>query len=149
MNFYIYEILMEFIISKNKKLYSRWISYFYVLKLFFTGVSFPRIEKNAEEDVIRQIPTAMDIFARGVEAFLNDPKQVNNPLILYLLFVIKLKDYSHHLQLQSGQKLIPNLSCEGNDDDLDTSTTTRKNTDISQRSDGSETKWALGETFHR
>ena len=45
--------------------------------------------------------------------------------------------------------LIPNLSCEGNDDDLDTSTTTRKNTDISQRSDGSETKWALGETFHR
>merc|ERR1719367_420769 len=87
------------------------------------GVSFPRIEKNAEEDVIRQIPTAMDIFARGVEAFLNDPKQ-------------------------SGQKLIPNLSCEGNDDDLDTSTATRKSTDISQRSDGSETKWALGETFH-
>ena len=61
-------------------------------KIVFTGVSFPRIEKNAEEDVIRQIPTAMDIFARGVEAFLNDPKQVNNPLISYLLFVIKSKD---------------------------------------------------------
>ena len=53
---------------------------------------------------------------------------------------------------QSGQKLIPNLSCKGNDDDSDdiyASKTSRKNTEISQGSENSETKWALGERFHK
>ena len=39
----------------------------------FVGVSF----NTAEKDLKHQIPVAIDVFARGVEAFVNDPKQVH------------------------------------------------------------------------
>ena len=39
----------------------------------FVGVSF----NTADKDLKHQIPVAIDVFARGVEAFVNDPKQVH------------------------------------------------------------------------
>ena len=40
----------------------------------FIGVSF----NTAEKDLKHQIPVALDVFARGVEAFVNDKRQVKD-----------------------------------------------------------------------
>ena len=48
----------------------------------FIGVSF----NTAEKDLKHQIPVAIDVFARGVEAFVDDKRQVHpTASILFLL----------------------------------------------------------------
>ena len=41
--------------------------------MFFTGVSFNTDDKSLR----KQIPIAIDVFARGVEGFVNDKTQVS------------------------------------------------------------------------
>ena len=104
------------------------------------------------QDLIEQIPVAMQVFARGVEAFITDPANEDHPM-----------------------KLIPKLSCEGSEDSardsgggttrrpsfFGSSRRQRKGSFLFEGSDEdnsgdeddedrkTETRWSFGESFHK
>ena len=106
------------------------------------------------QDLIDQIPVAMQVFARGVEAFITDPANEDHPM-----------------------KLIPKLSCEGSEDSardsgggggttrrpsfFGSSRRQRKGSFLFEGSDEdnsgdeddedrkTETRWSFGESFHK
>ena len=115
--------------------------------VYFSGVSF----ETSLQDLIEQIPVAMQVFARGVEAFITDPANENHPM-----------------------KLIPKLSCEGSEDSASDggggttrrpsffgSSRQRKGSFLFEGSDEdgggdeddedrkTETRWSFGESFHK